>query len=781
MFRKSGTSIKGVGMHACVDSGLPRLSRNNHWKVRMSINSKIRFASIRNAFPLLFGVALLILTDQSVVGQQPLKHIPPVDAKPLPEMNRLASLDGIKTGHGFVPRAVRQPAVLHSDTQVVQASYENRSAPQPLSEMRAAPIAADLPWSYELQNLSYQQFEDKLTEIWGRRMLGKPLDAEKKTLRIFFPSGKSSPEQTMTFDRVSRIATFEGSPSRKSSWHQLMQKIDQTESAEQAVKIIDVGTTEPEMIRQVVYAVQQAPQDDPPQERRQIDFGAANLTPEQQRQILSQLDIPKFPFGRKPTIILSDDLGTIAIEGHPDDVDTLYNFISELIQLAPTLDRRSLETVMLNNSSPTELATTLTEIYEAQYLGQYGPVEIRPIPSSRSILILGGPAGVQQAARLARAFDGDSKSDDEPLAPDEKGFVTYRLKYLSPPEAKRAVDEFFGVATGFGGGGGAATDEPPPVRTTIEERAGTITIVGSPILRKRAIAFLEEIDRPGVNKNSRIIRIYNVRNQVASTLQVTLSDILGGGLQQNQGFSGNNQNQNLFNNNLNNNNFNQSTRPQTGITTLVIEGRDGFIGDGGRAFDVRITADDSSNSLAIVAHEETWPLINELLSQLDRIPNLTSEVKVFPIYNGDATEILDTLNQIFTGSGTGQTQQQNTQQGSLQLPLQSPASDGASLLNLRFAINERLNVIIASGSISDLEFVEALINRLDERNTRSRQTRIYRLSNASAADISTTINAWLDELETVNDNNPQLGGGNVQSLVPASTTRCDRSGRSGQQ
>ena len=749
----------------------------------MSIFSKVRIASFCDACPSLLGILIVLLAVESSVGQQPLRHIPPVATKPIPRSQR-TTLDALKTNSlGFRPQAVSQaaavnptgtvkqiPTVLNSDTQVVRTSYESRVAPRPLKEMAIEPVHNQLSWNYELKNLSYEQFEQKLSEVWGRRLLGKSLDPEQKMLRIFFPEGKSSPEQTMTFDRVNRIATFEGSPSRKLAWHQLMLSLDRTDVPGRAVvRVKDIGLADQDLIQKVAYAVQDQTnqQDDPPDASRDVNLG--NLTPEQQRQVLDELrlNIPTFPDGRRPRIVVSDDLLTIT--GHPDDVAKLEKFIDDLIELAPKLDRRSKEIVSLNNSDPASLAETLTQIYQEQYLDQYGPVSIIPIPSSRSLLVLGGPVGVQQVVSIAQAFDGDKKDSTVPLDEDEKGFVTYKLQFLSPRNAKRAVDEFFGISTGLGGG--AAAEEPPPVRTTIEERANTITIIGSPVLRQRAVAFLKELDQPGNNQNSRVIRVYNARNQVASTLAFTISDILGSGLQQNQGFTGGNQqNQNFFNQNNQNFGGNQNSQPQTGLTTLVIEARNGSkIGDGGRAFDVRITADDASNSLAIVAHEETLPLIMELLAQLDRIPNLTSEVKVFPIYNGDANEILDTLNQIFTGAGSGQNQQQQgTQQGALQLPLQSPASDGASLLNLRFAVNERLNVIIASGSISDLEFVEALISRLDEKDGNTRQTRIYRLSNASSTDISETINSWLDELDTVWDANPLLSGGNIDSLLPRS-------------
>ena len=159
-------------------------------------------------------------------------HIPPINAKPMPVANNMSGIVVGSVANDFSPGIrVTSPSVLRSDTQVVRTSFENPISAPPFGGGIKQPSASDLPWSYELQNLSYAQFEAKLSSIWGRRLMGKSLDTEQKNLRIYLPEGKSSPEQTMRFDRVNRIATFEGSPSRKSAWHELMQALDRVENS----------------------------------------------------------------------------------------------------------------------------------------------------------------------------------------------------------------------------------------------------------------------------------------------------------------------------------------------------------------------------------------------------------------------------------------------------------------------------------------------------------------------------------------------------------------------
>ncbi len=61
---------------------------------------------------------------------------------------------------------------------------------------------------------------------------------------------------------------------------------------------------------------------------------------------------------------------------------------------------------------------------------------------------------------------------------------------------------------------------------------------------------------------------------------------------------------------------------------------------------------------------------------------------------------------------------------------------------LRFAIDTRTNSIIACGSKSDLEVVEAIITRLDD-NVRNRRSVVIRLKNAPASYVSQAVNQFL--------------------------------------
>ncbi|SVE39324.1 uncharacterized protein METZ01_LOCUS492178, partial [marine metagenome] len=72
------------------------------------------------------------------------------------------------------------------------------------------------------------------------------------------------------------------------------------------------------------------------------------------------------------------------------------------------------------------------------------------------------------------------------------------------------------------------------------------------------------------------------------------------------------------------------------------------------------------------------------------------------------------------------------------------AAGESSLVPIRFAVDQRTNSIIASGSRSDLDVVEVLLLRLDQSDVEARRTEVYRLKNAPAADVANAISTFLN-------------------------------------
>ncbi|MEM7784381.1 MAG: secretin N-terminal domain-containing protein, partial [Planctomycetota bacterium] len=90
-----------------------------------------------------------------------------------------------------------------------------------------------------------------------------------------------------------------------------------------------------------------------------------------------------------------------------------------------------------------------------------------------------------------------------------------------------------------------------------------------------------------------------------------------------------------------------------------------------------------------------------------------------------------------------------------QLPLQGVATDGQTLVNLRFALDFRRNAIVATGSARDLQTVEDLLNRLDAADIQRNETIVYRLSNAPALDIADALTQWVETRQDIITTDPR--------------------------
>ena len=122
-------------------------------------------------------------------------------------------------------------------------------------------------------------------------------------------------------------------------------------------------------------------------------------------------------------------------------------------------------------------------------------------------------------------------------------------------------------------------------------------------------------------------------------------------------------------------------------------------------------------------------LLEELVRQLDS-PTSVAQIKVFRIVNGDADGLVDMLQSLLpAGVATG--------------PQLAIGANESSLAPLRFSVDTRTNSIIASGSESDLQIIEALLLRLDVEDVQTRKNAIYRLKNSPALDVANAINEFL--------------------------------------
>lgn len=499
-----------------------------------------------------------------------------------------------------------------------------------------------------------------------------------------------------------------------------------------------------------------------PRTTRKITYSVP-ATQEEGQEELQIVEIEDPGLDGQVKIQVIPEMNAIALIGSPEDVAKVRQMIEKIIKTAGESQPNS-EIYNLTYVDSTTLKQTLDTVYEAGYEANNGPAEIIAISNPNSLFVVAQQPAQDIISGLIEKLDTESPDTDETL-----GYQIFRLKFISAQDAALRLQGYFRQAPED-----LTQNSQPltpddwiaafegPVSFVIDYRSNSLIVKGNQRVLRSAERLIGELDIDESDA-THVVRFFQLYNAAATDVAVILQQAVNGG------FQGAPQVNSPGSQNLNTNNFQnnatgfgaqgqQSNLPVTALQMTVV-GENGRLVKSGILLEVRFNADINSNQIMVTGPQKSMDLVEALIKQLDRIPDAETQIKVFTILNGDANELLTTLQTIF---GSDQTQggnqfgnQAGTTQTLAQLPLQtSSQSEGGSLINLRFAVDTRTNSILASGPAGDLQLIEDLLNRLDEADLSNRVNRIYRLSNAPAEDVSTAISQWLEDRQSVFDTDP---------------------------
>jgi type II secretion system protein D len=409
----------------------------------------------------------------------------------------------------------------------------------------------------------------------------------------------------------------------------------------------------------------------------------------------------------------------LVITGNQQDVERVAAIIEEIerLTLPPFIHVQPLE-----HANSEAVATLITQLYEQTLAPRLGRVSITALAKPNAVLLIGKEESVQAVIDLVKKLD-------MPVVPTTQ-FAVYPLKYASAAAAQTTITTFFANRTGLG----------PRVVVTADFRTNSLIVQAAPRDLAEVAELIHQIDTiQSVAKD--VLRVFPLRNSLADELAPVLQEAINaqgggttapgvsplqpgaGGAPQRPGAAGGG--------------AGRSSTLQ--FMTIDAEGRR-QLATSGILTDVRITADPRANALIVVGPPESMDLVEALINQLDEIPAAESQIKVFNVVNGDATLMMQMLQGLF-----GQQQQAGGGVGGL-----FGAGAGAQgflgenpLVSMRFAVDQRTNSIIASGSAKDLLVVEAILLRLDMEDLQQRKSIVYRLKNAPALNVAQTINDFL--------------------------------------
>ena len=456
-------------------------------------------------------------------------------------------------------------------------------------------------------------------------------------------------------------------------------------------------------------------------------------------------------FRGEVNIEVIDDLNVMIIRGNERDVEQIMEVIKRIEKLSEAT-APEVHLIYLKNVDSESLAELMTSVYEKliKFPGKATqPREsaaIIPISKPNALLIVAPGADAQSIIRLADELD-------KPVDPQTE-FEVFALKSAVATDVEVLISEFYKERKALGA----------KVLVIADSRSNSVIVRARPRDLDEIKELIDRVDRDevGAVNDMRIFVLKNaVANDVAATINNAIQSVLappratspqpgqigggggGGGAQIDEQF--------------------KSTKSAV-IQFLAKDKDSSRMVRSGILSDIRVTPDMHANAVIVTASEKSMELIEALINTLDRPTTTVSVIKVFPLENADASQMVIQLNSLFNNQ-----QQQGGAPGqgglrqALGIALANADDASSSLVPLKFSVDQRTNSIIAVGSADALRVVEAILFRLDESNLRARENKVIRLNNAPALQIAAAITQFFQQQRDLALNDPNLVS-NVEQL-----------------
>ncbi|NLX54970.1 MAG: hypothetical protein GXY58_07650 [Planctomycetaceae bacterium] len=380
------------------------------------------------------------------------------------------------------------------------------------------------------------------------------------------------------------------------------------------------------------------------------------------------------------------DLDVIILRGRDQDVEQLTRIIRELERLSAETKPR-IYIYPLVHTMGESMVNIIKQVQPDLVGGRQGRVTITPLGKPNALLLIGWGEAVESIIELISKLD-------QPVPPESQ-FSVFPLKHAPVSTVRTTIQQFFGTRQGLG----------PRVQLAVDMRTNTLIVYAAPrdmAEVARLVGELDVVQGESVNR-AQIIRVFNaLAVDVADTLEQTIAAARTG----------------------------QSGRSAV-LELMAVDEQGREILQSGMLDEVNITPNPRNNSLIITGPREAMPLIEAFVKQLDA-PGDRAQIKVFRVLHGDATNLVTMLRSLMPS------------QLGIEFGPQLPVAPGEeSVAPLRFSVEVRSNSIIAIGSEGDLRIVEALLTRLDQSESMNRKNAVYQLKNASALDVTSSVNQFL--------------------------------------
>ncbi|MEL7472372.1 MAG: secretin N-terminal domain-containing protein [Planctomycetota bacterium] len=174
---------------------------------------------------------------------------------------------------------------------------------------------------------------------------------------------------------------------------------------------------------------------------------------------------------------------------------------------------------------------------------------------------------------------------------------------------------------------------------------------------------------------------------------------------------------------------------------------------------VRLTPDLRTNSVVVTAPPEVLALVEAMIEDLDSTTAGSRKIEIFELANADARAMAVVLRDLFNLEQQGDrfvliptqtTIEEDSEGFRLGQSTLTPVPDERQELSI--TIDARTNTILVSGTAEYLQLVAEVVDRLDEIEANERESLVYHLQNAQAAEAEQTLQSYFEtEAQRIRD------------------------------
>ncbi|MCP4590345.1 MAG: hypothetical protein GY842_06360, partial [bacterium] len=163
--------------------------------------------------------------------------------------------------------------------------------------------------------------------------------------------------------------------------------------------------------------------------------------------------------------------------------------------------------------------------------------------------------------------------------------------------------------------------------------------------------------------------------------------------------------------------------------------------------DITITGDPRTNALMVLAPAESIEMLEGLIREIDKMPPQLAEIRLFPLINADAEEMVERLEDLFepeSGRDGEIEQKLSFGEGGVG-SVTTAAGESSSVQGMRFTADRRTNTVISAGAEADLNMVEKFIRLIDAQTVDERIAQVYQVKYSTSEDLTAAMKEFVDE------------------------------------